>query len=173
MVYDWLSVRQAHCSPTQNSTGKSTNSFDNSNFQSLSHNTVWGPDPEIIEVFSCTESEPKRGKERGKSRLHITVSTNILGNGSWGSSVYTPVAFLSYWQHSQCPVVMGGDAVSQLCPFSVRDDTSGGFVPLLQWWDWEETPCKWNCLLHLPVCLMGFSLPSETIQQRTNIGVCS
>lgn len=27
-------------SPAQNSTGKSANSFDNSNFQSLNHNTV-------------------------------------------------------------------------------------------------------------------------------------
>lgn len=46
-------------SPAQNSTGESANSFDNSNFQSLSHNTIWGPDPEIIEVFSCIESKPK------------------------------------------------------------------------------------------------------------------
>lgn len=50
---------QALFGPAQNSTGKLANSFDNSNFQSLSHNAIWGPDPEIIEVFPCIESEPK------------------------------------------------------------------------------------------------------------------
>lgn len=58
---------QSPFSPAQNSTGKSANSFDNSNFQSLSHNTIRGPDPEIIEVFPCIESEPKMAEpEREK-----------------------------------------------------------------------------------------------------------
>lgn len=58
---------QALFTPAQNSTGKSANSFDNNNFQSLNHNTNWGPDPEIIEVFPWIESEPKMAEpEREK-----------------------------------------------------------------------------------------------------------
>lgn len=58
---------QALFTPAQNSTAKPANSFNSNNFQSLSHNTNWGPDPEIMEVFPWIESEPEMAEpEREK-----------------------------------------------------------------------------------------------------------